>query len=242
MNEPAGLPRARLGARRRDRPLADLGALADGSCSSSAGCAFFVYRARGASARSRNPVADYDGVTEPRLELARGRGRGRRGRAAARLLDPALGRPRRATSRRRRSRPWSAWSASSSPGTSTTRAPTASSARPTIDSSTSQTNPLGLDRSDPAAKDDVTTVNQLHLPVEQAGDRPPLEQGRDPQLRPARDAGQAGRRSRASRSRSGSMPTVTTAEMRSSREARVRATRSPAPSSAASATTACAAS
>ena len=28
-----------------------------------------------------------------------------------------------------------------------------------------QTNPLGLDRSDPAAKDDVTTVNQLHLPV-----------------------------------------------------------------------------
>ncbi len=28
-----------------------------------------------------------------------------------------------------------------------------------------QTNPLGLDRSDPDAKDDVTTVNQLHLPV-----------------------------------------------------------------------------
>src|SRR4026208_1987604 len=28
-----------------------------------------------------------------------------------------------------------------------------------------QTNPLGLDRTDPAAKDDVTTVNQLHLPV-----------------------------------------------------------------------------
>lgn len=28
-----------------------------------------------------------------------------------------------------------------------------------------QTNPLGLDRSDDAAKDDVTTVNQLHLPV-----------------------------------------------------------------------------
>lgn len=26
-------------------------------------------------------------------------------------------------------------------------------------------NPLGLDRQDPAAKDDVTTVNQLHLPV-----------------------------------------------------------------------------
>jgi cytochrome c oxidase subunit 2 len=28
-----------------------------------------------------------------------------------------------------------------------------------------QSNPLGLDRSDPAAKDDITTINQLHLPV-----------------------------------------------------------------------------
>jgi cytochrome c oxidase subunit 2 len=28
-----------------------------------------------------------------------------------------------------------------------------------------QANPLGLDRDDPAAKDDVTTINQLHLPV-----------------------------------------------------------------------------
>lgn len=28
-----------------------------------------------------------------------------------------------------------------------------------------QTNPLGLDRTDPAAQDDVTTLNQLHLPV-----------------------------------------------------------------------------
>jgi cytochrome c oxidase subunit 2 len=28
-----------------------------------------------------------------------------------------------------------------------------------------QTNPLGLDRSDPAARDDVTTLNQLYLPV-----------------------------------------------------------------------------
>lgn len=32
------------------------------------------------------------------------------------------------------------------------------------------TNPLGLDRDDEAAKDDVTTINQLHLPV----DRPAL--------------------------------------------------------------------
>jgi cytochrome c oxidase subunit 2 len=28
-----------------------------------------------------------------------------------------------------------------------------------------QANPLGLDREDPAAKDDVTTINQLHLPA-----------------------------------------------------------------------------
>ncbi len=33
-----------------------------------------------------------------------------------------------------------------------------------------QTNPLGLDRGDPAAQDDITTINQLHLPV----DRPIL--------------------------------------------------------------------
>jgi cytochrome c oxidase subunit 2 len=39
-------------------------------------------------------------------------------------------------------------------------------------------NPLGLDRRDPAAKDDITTINQLNLPV----DRPVLvhEAGRDP--------------------------------------------------------------
>jgi cytochrome c oxidase subunit II len=29
-----------------------------------------------------------------------------------------------------------------------------------------QSNPLGLDRGDPAAADDVTTINQLHLPVD----------------------------------------------------------------------------
>ncbi len=29
-----------------------------------------------------------------------------------------------------------------------------------------ESNPLGLDRDDPAAKDDVTTINQLHLPVD----------------------------------------------------------------------------
>ena len=29
-----------------------------------------------------------------------------------------------------------------------------------------QSNPLGIDRSDPAARDDFTTINQLHLPVD----------------------------------------------------------------------------
>ncbi len=29
----------------------------------------------------------------------------------------------------------------------------------------SSTNPLGLDRNDPAAKDDITTINQLHVPT-----------------------------------------------------------------------------
>jgi cytochrome c oxidase subunit 2 len=37
-------------------------------------------------------------------------------------------------------------------------------------SKVSADNPLGLDRSDPAAKDDVTTINQLYLPI----DRPAL--------------------------------------------------------------------
>ena len=44
-------------------------------------------------------------------------------------------------------------------------APTGYSAAPTSSCSTSRSNPLGLDRSDPAAKDDVTTLNQLYLPV-----------------------------------------------------------------------------
>lgn len=37
--------------------------------------------------------------------------------------------------------------------------------RTKIDLVKSETNPLGIDRQDPAAKDDITTVNQLHLPV-----------------------------------------------------------------------------
>lgn len=38
--------------------------------------------------------------------------------------------------------------------------------RTAVDKMDPQANPLGIDRDDPAAKDDVTTVNQLHLPVD----------------------------------------------------------------------------
>jgi cytochrome c oxidase subunit 2 len=38
--------------------------------------------------------------------------------------------------------------------------------RVAVDLMDDQTNPVGLDREDPAAKDDVWTINQLHLPVD----------------------------------------------------------------------------
>ena len=57
-------------------------------------------------------------------------------------------------------------------------------------------NPLGLDRSDPNAKDDITTINQLNLPIESPRARASVEQGRHPQLRGVRDAREAGRHSR----------------------------------------------
>jgi hypothetical protein len=56
-----------------------------------------------------------------------------------------------------------------------------------------QSNPLGLDRDDPAAKDDVVTLNQLYLPCEQAGRRQAQKQGRHPQLRRAGVPREAGR-------------------------------------------------
>lgn len=37
--------------------------------------------------------------------------------------------------------------------------------RTSLDLLNAETNPLGLDRSDPYAVDDITTINQLHLPV-----------------------------------------------------------------------------
>ena len=43
-------------------------------------------------------------------------------------------------------------------------------------------NPLGLDRTDPNAKDDITDINQLTSAGQSAGADPPVEQGRHPQL------------------------------------------------------------
>ena len=59
-----------------------------------------------------------------------------------------------------------------------------------------QSNPLGLDRADPAAKDDVTTLNQLYLPVNKPIIVQAQEQGRHPQLRRARVPREAGRHPR----------------------------------------------
>ncbi len=91
-------------------------------------------------------------------------------------------------------------------------------------------NPLGLDRTDPDAKDDIITINQLTLPV----DRPVLvhlsQQGRHPQLRAVRDAREAGRHSRPRH------PGLVHPQPRSA------TTRSPARSCAVSVTTGCAAS
>ena len=59
-----------------------------------------------------------------------------------------------------------------------------------------QSNPLGLDRTDPAAQDDVT-IGQSALPAgEPAGHREAQEQGSHPQLRRARVSSEAGRHSR----------------------------------------------
>ena len=67
----------------------------------------------------------------------------------------------------RKAKRWSFKSpASSSPGTSTNAGPDGVFGPTDINQIDLQTNPLGLDRSDPAAMDDVTTLNQLFLPVD----------------------------------------------------------------------------
>ncbi len=102
---------------------------------------------------------------EPCVELHRGGGRDRRGHPAARLLGAALGRARRQLPRREGRGPRARRRRSSSRGTSTTRDRTAIFGKTDIKLVDAQANPLGIDKKDPAAADDFTTVNQLHLPV-----------------------------------------------------------------------------
>jgi hypothetical protein len=65
--------------------------------------------------------------------------------------------------RRRRRAPWCAWSRSSSRGTCIPGP--GRCVRPDGHHTGRSDNPLGLDRRDPAAKDDITTINLLNLPV-----------------------------------------------------------------------------
>ena len=104
------------------------------------------------------------------------------------------------------------------------------------------TNPIGLDRDDPAGGRRHLDREPVAPSGRQAGDHPPVVQGRDPQLQPAEHADQAGhdsghldpglvRARRRRRPRFARRPAT-----------RTTSTRSPAPSSAATATTRCAAS
>ena len=169
--------------------------------------AFFVFvlvRFR----KGANPTASYAGAKGKCRQGTRGRRRRRRNRAARRSspsrrgpsASNALPERERGDHRPRRRRAVCLEHPLSGP-------PTASSAAP-IPKLVAADNPLGLDRTDPNAKDDITTINQLNLPVESAGARAPVEQGRHSQLRPLRDAREAGRHSRAWTSRSGSSRTV----------------------------------
>jgi cytochrome c oxidase subunit II len=114
--------------------------------------------------RSRNPVANYTGVKSHAVELTP-KSAWPWSKGSSSSDSRSRSGPRGSIAFRRRAKRWSCTSPpSSSPGTSTTPAPTAYSAdrhraaRPPVE-------PPGLDRSDPAAKDDVTTLNQLYLPV-----------------------------------------------------------------------------
>ena len=126
---------------------------------------FVLFRFR----KGANPTASYAGAkgkVAKSIEVAR---RGHRNRAARLLRHPRLGDARRTPSRAKTRRSSSASSPSSSRGTCSIRAATAGSAGP-MSKLVSADNPLGLDRTDPDAKDDITTINQLNLPV----DRPIL--------------------------------------------------------------------
>ena len=128
-------------------------------------------------------------------EVHRSAGRDHRDRAARLLCHPRLGDARRRRCRAKTRRSSSASSAEQFAWN--VQYPGRDGRFGRVDIKlVSADNPLGLDRTDPNAKDDIATINQLNLPVDRPVLVQPLEQGRDSQLRPLRNAREAGRDSR----------------------------------------------
>ena len=160
---------------------------------------------------------------------ARHRRRGRRRRRAAGHVGPAgVVRAVDAASRRAPRR-WKCTSPpSSSPGTCTTRDRTGRFG-PVRDALIGPANPVGIDRTDPAAKDDIGAAQHADRPDRPPGDRHADRARRHSRVHDQRDARQAGRDAGIDGAH------VVHADRRRARS------RSAARSSAASATTACAA-
>ena len=105
--------------------------------------------------RGANPKASYAGAKGKLVEGPRSGRRRRRSRAARVLRDSRVGEARAESSRRKAKPSSSASSASSSPGTCTIPEPDGKFGRTDV-KLVSADNPLGLDRTDPDAKDDIT--------------------------------------------------------------------------------------
>ena len=226
MLEWLGLPVAasahagRSGSDHGPRPLADAACCSSAGASSSSTC--WCASARGAQPAGRLPRRRgrwstwiEGGVLVAEIVLLAFFSIPVLARATSTRMPPSSGAPMRPRRRRtvRLERPLS-------------RAPTACSAARTSRWSTPD-NPLGLDRDEPVGKDDIIDDQPDEPAGGQAGRHLSLEQGRDPQLRPAADAREAGCDPRASCSRCGS------------RRRRPANGTSPARSCAASATSAC---
>ena len=162
-----GMPVAGVDARRRNRSDDRARALADAGAVRRLGRVLPV-RAVPVPQR-REPEGELRRREGQDLEGHRSRRRHRRSGAAGRSTRFRPGRSASRRFRPRARRSSCAWSASSSRGTSTIPGPTASSAAPTSSWSPPTTRSASIAR-DPDAKDDITTINQLNLPV----DRPVL--------------------------------------------------------------------
>ena len=156
------------------------------------GAAFFIYCLVRFRRRRRRMQASHAGM-RPALPVDRDRARHRRGRGAP-GNDGAAGVVQPSRRRRpRRPRPWKcASSPSSSRGTFSIRDRIGRSGR-TSPALVSASNPLGIDRTDEAARDDVGLINTLMLPV----GRPVIvhltARDVDPLVHAERDAREAGR-------------------------------------------------